>query len=110
MSEIPTMFCLVDGAPIAPERIVRRSVTCSAECAKKLAAMRRAMIDARVCRQCHAPSTPEERRDFQRWRRDRGQLKRGRPPVKPASQAAFTITHVNLKTGENTSPSPEAAE
>ncbi len=106
MSEIPAMFCLVDGEPIVPARVLRRSVTCSVECAKKLVAMRRAMIDARVCRQCHAPSTPEERKDFQRWRRDRGHVKMGRPKSDPG--VAYPV--VNSKASRTTPASTEKVQ
>lgn len=86
MSEDQT-YCIIDRKPISAERVMRRSVTCSKECAKQLARFRRAMTDARSCRQCHAPSTPAQRKQFAQWRRESGQLKRGRPKAAPKETA-----------------------
>ena len=79
------MYCILDQRPIPPERVRKRAVTCSPECARKLVAVRRAMTDEKRCRYCNAPSTPAERKLFAQWRRERGQLKRGRPKAEPVA-------------------------
>jgi hypothetical protein len=60
-------YCLVDRKPIPEERARNRSNTCSNECNQALAKMRRARVDARKCRHCAKPSTPEERKAFHAW-------------------------------------------
>ena len=85
----PIMHCILDSKPISEARVARRAVTCSAECARRLATLRREMVEARRCHYCHHPSTPEERKDFARWRRERGQLKSvGRPKALPGGANA----------------------
>jgi hypothetical protein len=82
-SKIIQTFCTVDKKPIPPERAARRSNTCDNLCQRKLKAHRRAVQDAKKCRHCSRPSTPEERLNYQRWRRSQPEYvakKRGRKP------------------------------
>lgn len=75
-------YCIVDREQIPEDRAVRKSNTCSKECAKKLKAIRREHTDARRCRHCNKPSTPEERRAFAAFLRSNPNYKppkRGRP-------------------------------
>lgn len=77
--------CIVCRKPVPAKRATGRSKdTCSAECHKVRQAYRKMVIRNSKCPNCYHPSTPEERRDFVRWRKDRGQIreKGGRPPVK----------------------------
>lgn len=78
--QIPTTFCIIDKKEISFERQVKRSSTCSKECADKLTAIRRAVVDARKCRHCGRPSSPEERRLFKAFKKAQGHAgpKRGR--------------------------------
>lgn len=78
--QIPTTFCIIDTKEIPVERQVKRSSTCSKECAAKLTAIRRAVVDSRKCRHCGKPSSPEERRLFQQFKKSQGHIgpKRGR--------------------------------
>ena len=77
--------CIVCRSPVPLKRATGRSKdTCSPACHKVRQAYRRFVLHNSKCRTCFHPSTPEERRDFVRWRKDRGQLRErgGRPPVK----------------------------
>jgi hypothetical protein len=65
-----SMFCIVCQSEIGLDRTIKKAVTCSDECKKKLKAIRRSHRDEKVCRQCARPSTPEERTMFLRWRRE----------------------------------------
>jgi hypothetical protein len=88
-------FCMVDQKPIPEERERRRSTTCSDECRTRLNEIRREKKDAKVCRHCSKPSTPEERVLFNRWRRETfPQPKKGRPSKKKSEVEtdAFTST------------------
>jgi predicted nucleic acid-binding Zn ribbon protein len=77
---IPQTLCVVDGKPIPDKRAINRSVTCSELCSKELRKIRRLISSGRQCTQCHAPSSPEERKLFAQWRRERGELAAaGRP-------------------------------
>lgn len=90
--------CVCKTNEISPERINHGAVTCSKECAQKLRGIRRRLADRIKCRYCNAPSTPEERKAFRKWREEQGlNRKRGRPakPAEPNGQAAFTeMIHV----------------
>jgi len=61
--------CCICTKPVLLDRARRKGVTCSKECFKELRAKRRKMVDRRACRHCGYPSTPQERADFQKWRR-----------------------------------------
>ncbi len=77
--------CIVCRSPVPAKRATGRSKdTCSPECHKVRQAYRKWVIRKSKCPNCYHPSTPEERRDFLRWRKDRGQIREhgGRPPVK----------------------------
>lgn len=79
---LPPTFCLICKSNIAEDRMLKRSVVCSDECAKARKRMLSALRDRRKCLICGKPSTPEERLQFQRWRRsqaDYAPRKRGRP-------------------------------
>lgn len=89
--------CVCKTNEISPERINHGAVTCSKECAQKLRGIRRRLADRVKCRYCNAPSTPEERKLFRKWREEQGlKRKRGRPAnPKPNGQAQFTeMIHV----------------
>jgi len=78
----------MDRNEIPHDRELRKSNTCCDECAKKLKELRRRKKEQKVCRQCGAPSSPEERALFAAWRRQQfPPKKRGRPPqAKPAAE------------------------
>ena len=84
--EIPeALHCAVCTGPLPPKRAYARTrYTCSPECRNTLRAFQKLVVDAKYCHVCMRPSTPEEREEFKRFRRSKGQLKgeRGRPPVK----------------------------
>jgi hypothetical protein len=56
------------GEVIPDDRPVK-AITCSDLCSKMRVQFRKSRQDARECRYCFRPSTPEERRRYQRWRR-----------------------------------------
>lgn len=62
-------FCVVDGRPIAQDRLSRGSVTCSKECYDLRRHAQRSQQDERECRYCRKPSTVEDREAFARFRR-----------------------------------------
>lgn len=84
--ELPEhLSCAVCNGPLPPKRAYSRTrYTCSPECRQKLKAFQKQVVDAKYCRVCMRPSTPEEREQFKAFRRSTGELKgeRGRPPVK----------------------------
>ena len=90
------LYCVVCRTLVDEERIQRGAFTCSKQCATKLRNIRRRIHDLHKCRHCSRPSTPEERRQFRKWREDQGtKRKPGRPAEekKPdPRQASFTDT------------------
>lgn len=65
------VFCVVCGGVVPDDRKHRRSITCSDACAKTRNAYLRARAEAKRCKYCSQPSTPEQRDDFKAWRRER---------------------------------------
>jgi hypothetical protein len=45
------------------------AITCSKECTKKRKDFLRSKVDARECRYCNKPSTPEDRTLFSMWKK-----------------------------------------
>ena len=77
--------CVVCRSPVPAARAHSRSrETCSAACALYWRQYHRYVLMQTRCPSCYHPSTPEERADFKRWRKSRGDLrdKVGRPPKK----------------------------
>ncbi len=62
------MNCVMCPNKIPPDR-PKLSVTCSKECTIARKNYWRSRQDARVCRYCWKPSTPEQRAAYQQWRR-----------------------------------------
>jgi predicted nucleic acid-binding Zn ribbon protein len=62
-----SLHCIMCKEPIPPERLSRLGVTCSDACKKARKEYLKARIENRHCRYCHKPSTPEQRKRFQRW-------------------------------------------
>lgn len=62
-----TIFCVMCQEPIPAERITRLTVTCSDLCKKRRKDFLKARVEMKHCRYCHKPSTPEQRKRFQRW-------------------------------------------
>jgi predicted nucleic acid-binding Zn ribbon protein len=82
-------FCVVCGESIPPDRLLKKSVTCSQAHGNILKNERRRRRDQERCRYCNRPSTPEERADFAAWRKTQPQAKKGRPfKVKPEETLA----------------------
>ncbi len=68
--------CIVCTNEVPPRRRTSRNKeTCSQECAKVLKDYKRWNLMRRFCPNCRHPSSPEERTDFLRWRKDRGMLR-----------------------------------
>jgi hypothetical protein len=65
------VFCTVCGDEVVDERKRRRSITCTRECAIKRNKYLRARTDARKCRFCGQPCTPEEKESYRAWRKFR---------------------------------------
>jgi hypothetical protein len=77
--------CQVCGIEVPLKRRNRRNGnSCTVEHAAILRGWKKWLIKTSVCLTCYHPSTPQEREDFKRWRRDRGMLHEtaGKPPVK----------------------------
>jgi hypothetical protein len=62
------MHCVVCKNEIPPERRWD-AICCSPECTKKRKDYGRSRRDQVVCRYCYKPSTPEQRKSYQQWRR-----------------------------------------
>lgn len=80
------VFCVVCGADVPLERKIKRSITCTAEHAKQRKAQLRARKEAKICKYCDQPATPEQVADFKAWRRDRNAKRR-------AEQKAAEVNH-----------------
>lgn len=76
------VWCCVCRNPVPEARIIRKAVTCTEVCAKVLKNARRQRRDLGKCRYCNAPSTPEERKLFAKWRRETQGMRPGRPARK----------------------------
>lgn len=77
--------CVVCTLEVPPKRATSRMKdTCSSECHKVLKAFKKFNILRRHCPACYHPSSPEERADFIRWRKSRGDRREkvGRPSKK----------------------------
>jgi hypothetical protein len=95
MSKTDRLFCCICQTQIADERIIKQGVTCSRQCSQLLRAIRRRKHDAKKCRYCNMPNTPEERKAFKLWRASLpDRPKRGRKPkpkvAEETTQQAFT--------------------
>lgn len=62
------MHCVICREPITDSRR-KNAVTCSPECTAARKAYWFSKLDAKMCRYCYKPSTPEQRALFQQWRR-----------------------------------------
>ena len=88
------VFCAICKELVADERVMQGSVTCSKQCANDLKNLRRRRRDLKKCRYCNAPSTPEERANYLRWRvevlgrRGRGRPKKQKPEAEDSVEAA----------------------
>lgn len=83
-------YCMICREPIPENRAVNRSTTCQKDCNKTLQKMRRARVDARKCRVCAKPSTPDQRKAFQAFLRSNPEhrpAKQGRPLKAKAATA-----------------------
>lgn len=60
--------CVSCGKEIPADR-PRQAITCSDECRDTRKNYRRSRQDARECRYCRRPSTPQERLRYSRWRK-----------------------------------------
>jgi hypothetical protein len=74
--------CIVCTSPVPAKRATSRSKdTCGPECHKVLRAYRKHVLKSTKCPACYHPSTPAERKEFQNWRKARGDRRHsvGRP-------------------------------
>jgi len=77
-------FCVMCKNTIPPER-KSDAITCSKECTKKRKDFLRSKQDAKECRYCNKPSTPEERVLFGMWKKA---MKRGMGDEQFAAQVS----------------------
>jgi predicted nucleic acid-binding Zn ribbon protein len=61
--------CVVCTAPVPPERLKYKAITCSDEHARIRKLSMRAKQDSRECRFCRKPATPAEKASYQRFRK-----------------------------------------
>jgi hypothetical protein len=74
------LYCMICTTEIDLKRARHGSIsTCSRKCAVELRRRRLAMREAVRCRLCNAPVTVEERKAFNAWRREKGEVILGRP-------------------------------
>jgi hypothetical protein len=69
--EAVKVFCTVCGDEVTDDRKRRRSITCTKACATKRNRYLRARTDAKKCRFCGQPCTPEEKESYRAWRKFR---------------------------------------
>lgn len=70
-------LCIICGADVAKDRMMRGAITCCKEHAKLRRAQLQAITDKTECRYCRRPSTVEERDAYRRFRN----LERKRPDL-----------------------------
>jgi hypothetical protein len=90
-----TPACVVCGDPVPRKRATGRSKdTCSPGCHRVLRAFRKYVNDSSYCPSCRHPCSPEERADFRRWRKDRGEVreKPGRPKESEEAKQLRKVT------------------
>lgn len=87
--------CVVCSNEVPRKRATGRSRnTCSKECNAVYRSFRTYLVRSMRCPACYHPSTPDERKDFREWRKNRGDIraKKGRPPNQDKARSeAFTI-------------------
>lgn len=106
MYEDVAVHCIVCGTIVPEVRLAQGAITCTKEHGTVRANMLRARKDARECRYCRKPSTPEERAAFQRFRK----FEAKRPDlVYPAEFEAWKADLDAQANPENAAPrTPEA--
>ena len=67
------MHCVVCQKVIPEDRDKRKATTCSPECLTIRKQALRNRMDLKRCRYCLRPSTPQDRAQFNRWRKQQGQ-------------------------------------
>ena len=65
---VDKLCCIICGSIIPEDRMKKRAITCSPEHSKERTNMLRRQLDAKRCRYCMRPATPEEQARFRRWR------------------------------------------
>lgn len=74
--------CVICGEFVPAKRATSRSkFTCSPECRAVLLQFQKYQLQKKCCPACYHPSTPQEREEFKKWRKARGDVreKRGNP-------------------------------
>ena len=84
-------FCTNCSDRIPYSRFWKKASTCSKECAAAIKLVRRRRRDAKYCRLCNKPSTPEQRAAWRSFSRENWQQKRGRK-AKPKKTLAETAS------------------
>jgi hypothetical protein len=69
MYEDIVVRCVICGDPVPADRVAQGAITCKKEHGTLRKNMLRAQKDAKECRYCRKPSTPEERAAYMRFRR-----------------------------------------
>jgi len=77
-----TIHCCICTAVIEEKRSRRNTATCSEKCKNKLDSIRAEQRRSKKCPHCLAPSSPEEREEFRKWRVNRGTKDGGRLNVR----------------------------
>jgi hypothetical protein len=62
------MHCVVCKKPM-PDTRRRNAITCSPACTLARRRYWFSKLDAKMCRYCYKPSTPEQRAEFRQWKR-----------------------------------------
>ena len=89
--------CVICRNPVPEKRSHGRyRETCSPECLTTWRRFRAYIIASTRCPSCYHPSTPDEREDFRKWRRFRGELhsKSGRPAATVAQKLRRLVATV----------------
>ena len=68
------VFCVVCREQVPEDRKRRRATTCSKLCAQRRDKYLRAKTNAKKCRFCGHPCTPEDRASYRAWRKSMRQL------------------------------------
>lgn len=87
-TQLTRFNCVNCPNKIPMTRFLRKGCTCSDRCAKEIKDFRRKQREAKYCRLCCKPSTPEQRKAYREFAKAQPKAKRGRKPApKPIAAA-----------------------
>ena len=81
------IFCVMCKNEVPADRLKRRSITCTDECAKARTRYLHRRVAKKKCRYCMQPATPSEQAMFKAWRRTLPKDENGKPMLPFAEES-----------------------